>query len=278
MERRWPRTCWSTPSGERGGPCPSARDRAPVGGNPAGTPAGARRCPAPRYRRGGRLLAFRRMEDGVYVGNAGKDAALDRGWLLGHFKEEGSPLHSDAVEVKWGVHPRGEQRAQWVKGEVRAALLVLISGRFRMEFPGEACCWKNRATMSSGARSGSLLDRGGRVRGTDSALAFCAWIRRSAGGRAGRFVRPGGAPRTGRARPNMRHSLPVTVFRRTPGKTCEVVQPLFPYGGFVGLFFGVGVLCGVAECRVLTCPETVIDDYGRVTEFRKGIRECRKKT
>ncbi|WP_405835612.1 signal peptidase I [Streptomyces sp. NBC_01518] len=78
------------------------------------------------------------MEDSVYVGNAGKDAALDRGWLLGHFKAEGSPLHSDAVEVKWGVHPRGEQRAQWVKGEVRAALLVLISGRFRMEFPGRS--------------------------------------------------------------------------------------------------------------------------------------------
>ncbi|MFJ9714296.1 signal peptidase I [Streptomyces sp. NPDC101234] len=78
------------------------------------------------------------MEDGVYVGNAGKDAAVDRGWLVGHFKERGSPRHSDAVEVKWGVHPRGERRAQWVTGEVRSAVLVLISGRFRMEFPGRS--------------------------------------------------------------------------------------------------------------------------------------------
>ena len=78
------------------------------------------------------------MEDGVYVGKAGKDAALDRGWLLGHFKEHDDPRHSDAVEVKWGVHPRGEQRTQWVKGEVRTALLVLITGRFRMEFPGRS--------------------------------------------------------------------------------------------------------------------------------------------
>lgn len=78
------------------------------------------------------------MDDGVYVGDAGKDAAMDRGWLLGHFKELGDPRHSDAVEVKWGVHPRGERRAQWVKGEVRTALLVLISGRFRMEFPGRS--------------------------------------------------------------------------------------------------------------------------------------------
>ncbi|MBZ6084794.1 signal peptidase I [Streptomyces olivaceus] len=75
------------------------------------------------------------MDDGVYAGNAGEDSATDRGWLLGHFREEGDPRHSDAVEVKWGVHPRGERRAQWVEGEVRTALLVLVSGRFRMEFP-----------------------------------------------------------------------------------------------------------------------------------------------
>ncbi|MFE6488318.1 signal peptidase I [Streptomyces sp. NPDC057757] len=78
------------------------------------------------------------MNDGVYVGNASSDAAVNRGWLLGHFQEQGDPRHSDAVEVKWGVHPRGEQRAQWVEGEVRTALLVLITGRFRMEFPGRS--------------------------------------------------------------------------------------------------------------------------------------------
>jgi len=78
------------------------------------------------------------MDDGVYVGSAGKDATVNRGWLLGHFIEQGDPRHSDAVEVKWGVHPRGERRAQWVRGEVRTALLVLITGRFRMEFPGRS--------------------------------------------------------------------------------------------------------------------------------------------
>ncbi|ATW50231.1 cupin domain-containing protein [Streptomyces peucetius] len=75
-------------------------------------------------------------DDGVYVGNAGKDAALDRGWLLGHFKDAGDPRHSGAVEIKWGVHPRGEQRPHWVTGEQRTALLVLISGRFRVRLPG----------------------------------------------------------------------------------------------------------------------------------------------
>ena len=54
------------------------------------------------------------MTDGVYVGNAGKDAALDRGWLLGHFKDVSDPRHSEDVEIKWGVHPRGDTRARWV--------------------------------------------------------------------------------------------------------------------------------------------------------------------
>lgn len=74
----------------------------------------------------------------VYVGNAGKDAALDRGWLLGHFKGADAPRHSSAVEIKWGVHPCGDERAEWVRGEERTALLVLISGRFRVEFPGRS--------------------------------------------------------------------------------------------------------------------------------------------
>ena len=74
--------------------------------------------------------------DGLYVGKAGPDAAGDRGWLLGHFKAPGDLRHSDEVEIKWGVHPKGERRAQWTDGEKRTALLVLISGRFRLEFPG----------------------------------------------------------------------------------------------------------------------------------------------
>ncbi|MFF9340596.1 signal peptidase I [Streptomyces sp. NPDC014773] len=78
------------------------------------------------------------MNSSVYVGNAGEDAALDGGWLLGHFKEAGSPLRSEDVEVKWGVHPRGEERARWARGEVRTALLVLVSGRFRVELTGRS--------------------------------------------------------------------------------------------------------------------------------------------
>jgi len=84
------------------------------------------------------VLASGRVTENVYVGKAGPDAAMDRGWLLGHFKPEGDARHSEDVEIKWGVHPPGDTRAVWVEGEKRTALLVLISGRFRMEFPGRS--------------------------------------------------------------------------------------------------------------------------------------------
>jgi hypothetical protein len=74
----------------------------------------------------------------VYVGNAGVDAPGDRGWLLGHFKPVDDVRRSADVEIKWGVHPPGDRRAQWVAGEKRTALLILISGRFRVELPGRS--------------------------------------------------------------------------------------------------------------------------------------------
>jgi hypothetical protein len=74
--------------------------------------------------------------DDIYVGNADTDAAGDAGWLLGHFKAPGDPRHSTDVEIKWGVHPAGDRRARWVSGERRTALLILVSGRFRVELPG----------------------------------------------------------------------------------------------------------------------------------------------
>jgi hypothetical protein len=74
------------------------------------------------------------MADAIYAGSAPEDAAAARGWLLGHFMPPGDIRHSTDVEIKWGVHPRGDKRAQWVIAEVRTALIVLVSGRFRIDF------------------------------------------------------------------------------------------------------------------------------------------------
>ena len=75
------------------------------------------------------------MEEQIYVGSATVDAPADRGWLLGHFKPAGSVRHSGDVEIKWGIHPPGDRRARWVTGEKRTTVLILISGRFRVELP-----------------------------------------------------------------------------------------------------------------------------------------------
>jgi hypothetical protein len=71
----------------------------------------------------------------VYTGSASADAAGNRGWLLGHFMPAGDVRNSTDVEVKWGMHPLGDQRPQWVTAETRTALIILVSGRFRIEFP-----------------------------------------------------------------------------------------------------------------------------------------------
>src|SRR3569833_2012423 len=70
-----------------------------------------------------------------YDDNTDVDAPGDRGWLLGYFKSPDDPRHSTDVEIKWGRHPKGARRAQWVRGEERTALLMLVSGRFHVELP-----------------------------------------------------------------------------------------------------------------------------------------------
>ena len=47
----------------------------------------------------------------------------------------GDARHSEAVEIKWGVHPAGERRAGWVTDDPRSILSLLISGRFRIDLP-----------------------------------------------------------------------------------------------------------------------------------------------
>ena len=71
----------------------------------------------------------------IYTGSAAQDASFNRGWLLGHFMPGDDPRHSTDVEVKWGIHRRGDERPQWVTGETRTAMIIGVSGRFRLNFP-----------------------------------------------------------------------------------------------------------------------------------------------
>jgi quercetin dioxygenase-like cupin family protein len=70
-----------------------------------------------------------------HTGNAADDSAAYRGWLVGHFidPQDGEIRQTTDLEVKWGIHPKGHQRPEWVTGEQRSTLIVLVSGRFRVD-------------------------------------------------------------------------------------------------------------------------------------------------
>ncbi|MGH8932841.1 MAG: signal peptidase I [Egibacteraceae bacterium] len=74
------------------------------------------------------------MADNWHVGNAAIDGGNQRGWLIGHFLDGTHGVRAcDAVEIKWGIHPKGEGRDGWHTDEQRTTILLLVKGRFRLE-------------------------------------------------------------------------------------------------------------------------------------------------
>jgi quercetin dioxygenase-like cupin family protein len=70
----------------------------------------------------------------VKFGNVALNANKHRGWFIGHFVGDASDLeHTDEVEVKWGTHRKGEDRAQWSSNQA-TTMSVLIRGRFTLTF------------------------------------------------------------------------------------------------------------------------------------------------
>lgn len=69
-----------------------------------------------------------------YSGNAYQDGPERRGWFVGHFMPEGDLRRTEDVEIKWGQHVQGESRGEWVVGEDRNTVLVLVSGKFTVIF------------------------------------------------------------------------------------------------------------------------------------------------
>lgn len=68
-----------------------------------------------------------------HVGNAAEDSSDYRGWFVGHFIGGDDLRCSEDVEIKWGVHPAGDRRASWQGEEHRTTVLLLVSGRFRID-------------------------------------------------------------------------------------------------------------------------------------------------
>ena len=67
-------------------------------------------------------------------GNAAEDTRETRGWLLGHFIDPSQGVRSTKdVEVKWGLHPAGDKRADWSADDQRTTLVLLVEGNFRLD-------------------------------------------------------------------------------------------------------------------------------------------------
>ena len=74
------------------------------------------------------------MTGNWHSGNAEVDGRDTRGWILGHFLDESAGVRSSKdVEIKWGIHPVGDKRPEWTADDKRTALVVLITGKFRID-------------------------------------------------------------------------------------------------------------------------------------------------
>lgn len=85
----------------------------------------------------------------IVSGNAELDGKDTRGWIVGAFMPEGI-RHTDRLEIKWGVHPSGETRAEWTSDTEANTISILVSGDFTLTFregekrllqPGDYVMW-----------------------------------------------------------------------------------------------------------------------------------------
>jgi hypothetical protein len=75
------------------------------------------------------------MQSGIVAGNALADGKSRWGWFVGSFIDPKEDLRSTSdVEVKWGVHAKGDRRSDWTVDTQVTSLSILITGRFRLEF------------------------------------------------------------------------------------------------------------------------------------------------
>jgi quercetin dioxygenase-like cupin family protein len=73
----------------------------------------------------------------IAVGNAHEDGKRYGSWFVGHFVESDPTALSKTghVEVQLRRHPAGSRRHAWSKNRHAHTLVVLIRGRFVVEFP-----------------------------------------------------------------------------------------------------------------------------------------------
>ena len=56
-------------------------------------------------------------------------------WVMGHFIDPKSPLHSKDLEIKWALHHPGESQNVTVVNKKSKTLAILIRGKTSLKFP-----------------------------------------------------------------------------------------------------------------------------------------------
>ncbi len=77
-------------------------------------------------------------ETWVLAGNAHDEGRHRHGWFIGHFLEEapGDPRRTDHLEVHLRHHRAGDEKGGWTRARTATTLVLLIRGRFVVEFRG----------------------------------------------------------------------------------------------------------------------------------------------
>ena len=57
------------------------------------------------------------------------------GWFIGHFIEKPSFFNDKDIEIKWGIHKKGEKLEKIRASNNSKSLSILISGKTKISFP-----------------------------------------------------------------------------------------------------------------------------------------------
>lgn len=90
------------------------------------------------------------MSGNWHSGNAKEDGRETRGWILGHFIDPSQGVRSSKdVEIKWGVHPVGDTRAEWTADDQRTTLVLLVKGTFRIDLTETSVILENQGDYAA---------------------------------------------------------------------------------------------------------------------------------
>lgn len=72
----------------------------------------------------------------IQTGNLNEEGRSYRSWVIGHFRDQHSPLFNEQFEVRWAKHAKGERKDPPKYNETAKTITVLVSGKFKVTFPG----------------------------------------------------------------------------------------------------------------------------------------------